>query len=156
MHRKQLAIAVASLVLAALYAVGATQIAKGTGYSGIGPAFLPWVIAALLALCGVLLAREALTGGFRNFEPEATPAGGIRWRAFAIASGGLLVNAALITRIGFTVSCALLFAIVAFAFGSRGAARNLVLGIAIALPVFWLFNKVLGLNLPALLASGWV
>jgi putative tricarboxylic transport membrane protein len=155
-ERRQLAVGVGLLVVAGLYAAGATRIPAGTGYAGIGPAFVPGVVSALLALCGALLVREALTGGFRDFEPEPSPPEGVRWGRFAIASAGMLVNAALITIIGFTLSCAVLYAVVAFACGSRHIARNLVLGVLVAYPVYLLFNKVLGLNLPALLPGGWL
>ena len=156
LERKQLAIGIGVLAIAAVYGVGSTHIAAASGYAGIGPAFFPWVVTILLALCGVMLIREAASGGFRSFEPEATPPGGARWGRFALASAGMLINAALITRIGFTLSCALLFAIVAFACGSRQMVRNVVVGLLVSYPVFLMFNKVLGLNLPVLLANGWI
>ena len=155
-ERKQLAIGVGVLFVGAIFAAGATQIPAGSGYAGIGPAFFPWVVSGLLAVCGVLLIREAASGGFRSFEADSTPPEGIRWGRFAIASVGLLVNAALITFIGFTLSCAILFAVVAFACGSRRVVRNLVVGFLVAYPVFLMFNKVLGLNLPTLLRAGWL
>jgi putative tricarboxylic transport membrane protein len=155
-QRGQLAVGACILVVAALYAAGATRIPAGTGYAGIGPAFVPAVVSVLLAVCGLLLIREAATGGFRSFAAEPAPPEGARWGRFAIASAGLLLNAALITAIGFTLSCALLFAIVAFACGSPRHAHNVVVGIAVAWPVFLMFNKVLGLNLPTLLPNGWL
>ena len=155
-ERKQLAIGVGVVAIAALYAAGATRIAAGSGYAGIGPAFFPWVVSGLLAICGILLLREAATGGFRRFTSESTPPEGIRWGRFAIASAGLIVNAALITIIGFTLSCALLFAVIAYACGNRRVPRNLVIGLCVAYPVFLMFNKVLGLNLPTLLRNGWL
>jgi putative tricarboxylic transport membrane protein len=155
-ERKQLAIGVGVVAIAALYAAGATRIAAGSGYAGIGPAFFPWVVSGLLAICGILLIREAATGGFRRFTPESAPPEGVRWGRFAIASVGLLVNAALITIIGFTISCAILFAVIAFACGSRRIVRNVVIGLLVAYPVFLMFNKVLGLNLPTLLTNGWL
>lgn len=155
-ERKQLVIGIGVLIVGAIFAAGATQIPPGSGYAGIGPAFFPWIVSGLLAICGLLLTREAATGGFRRFDADSTPPEGIRWGRFAIASAGLVVNAALITFIGFTLSCAILFAVVAFACGSGRILRNVVIGILVAYPVFLMFNKVLGLNLPTLLRSGWL
>jgi putative tricarboxylic transport membrane protein len=155
-ERRQLAVGVGVLILAGLYAAGAMRIPAGTGYAGIGPAFVPWVVSGLLAICGALLVREAITGGFRELDPEPAPPEGVRWGRFAIASGAMLVNAALVTVLGFTLSCALLFAGVAFACGSRRVVRNLGVGVLVAYPVYLMFNKVLGLNLPALLPGGWL
>jgi putative tricarboxylic transport membrane protein len=33
---------------------------------------------------------------------------------------------------------------------------DLLIGLAIAAPVFWLFTKVLAVNLPALTTTGWL
>jgi len=124
--------------------IGLAQFRGGFELVRVGPALLPEIASWRY---GTRLAR---------FEPEATPPGGARWGRFALASAGMLINAALITRIGFTLSCALLFAIVAFACGSRQMVRNVVVGLLVSYPVFLMFNKVLGLNLPVLLANGWI
>src|SRR5262245_51382618 len=77
-------------------AVGATMIPTDAGDAGVGPNFLPWVVAMFLVVCGALLLREALTGGFREAEaPEGAEHG--HWPGFAWVSVGLLANAALIT-----------------------------------------------------------
>src|SRR4051812_40615550 len=39
-------------------AAGAISIPSAAGYGGIGPNFMPWAIAAVLALCGILIIRE--------------------------------------------------------------------------------------------------
>ena len=87
---------------------GAVSIPAAAGYGGVGPNFLPWLVAAVLVVCGVLIVREARTGGFRELEP---PPGAERgwWPGLAWVSAGLLANAALITTIGFILSCALCY-----------------------------------------------
>ena len=55
-------------------AVGALDISSNAGYGGVGPNFLPWLVAIVLTVCGVLIIREALTGGFREIEPEPVDA----------------------------------------------------------------------------------
>src|SRR4051812_11141367 len=87
---------------------GALTIPGEAGYGGVGPNFLPWLVAAVLTICGVMIVREALTGGFRNAEP---PSGAERawWPGLVWVSAGLLANAALITSAGFILSCTLCY-----------------------------------------------
>src|SRR4051812_12041252 len=89
-------------------AAGALKIPGEAGYGGVGPNFLPWVVAAVLTICGVMIVREAMTGGFRELED---PSGADRawWQGLVWVSAGLLANAALITTIGFILSCTLCY-----------------------------------------------
>jgi len=144
---------------------GALSISSEAGYDGVGPNFLPWVVALALLACGIGLVRAARSGGFADMEELSTPAAGPYWRGFAWMSGGLLLNALLITHIGFILSCALCFACAAR--GLRGAEqqasqtwtvtlRDALGGVAISAPVFWLFTQLLAISLPALTSSGWL
>ncbi|MBS7806634.1 tripartite tricarboxylate transporter TctB family protein [Variovorax sp. PCZ-1] len=152
------------LALGALMAWGATSIASEAGYAGVGPNFLPWVVSIALIACGVFLLTQALTGGFRGRdEPEGAERGD--WLSFAFISAALLLNALLITRIGFIASCTLAFVIAVRGFHlSQGRSRaplsawlkDALVGAAISAPVFWLFTKVLGVSLPGLTSTGWL
>ena len=98
----------ATLGVAAVLAWGAVGISSDAGYAGVGPNFLPWLIAAAMAVCGVWLLWEARSGGFRHMEaPTGAPRGD--FVALAWVSAGILANAALITTIGFVLSCALCY-----------------------------------------------
>jgi putative tricarboxylic transport membrane protein len=121
-------------------------------------------VAVVLCACGVLIAREARTGGFRAMEP---PSGAERawWPGLVWVSAGLLANAALITTLGFVLSCALCYLLAVQglrrAQGQRaGTPRTLVLdlvsGLVISAPVFWVFTKFLAINLPGLGGTGWI
>jgi putative tricarboxylic transport membrane protein len=162
--RLQTLVGVGVLLIALALGVGAISIPSGAGYGGVGPNFLPWVVAGGLTVCGVLIVREARTGGFREME---APAGAARgdWLAFAWVSAGLLANAALITTIGFILSCTLCYVLAVQGLrraGGQAAARpatlaaDLVTGIAISAPVFWIFTKFLAINLPGLTDTGWL
>ncbi len=159
----QALIALGTLVVAAVLAWGATQIPSDAGYSGVGPAFLPWSVAAVLALCGILLLLQVLRGGFQDIEPPSGADSG-DWGSFAWLAGGLLLNAALIERIGFIASCALCYAFAVLglrqAEGRRTSLQcmglDLLTGVVIAAPVYWLFTQLLAVNLPGLTASGWL
>lgn len=159
------------LALGLVVVVGAVDIPAGTGYAGVGPAFLPWLVGLGLLVCGACVLWEARTGGgYRHLEPPSGAARGY-WSGFAWVSAALLVNAALITTVGFILGCALCFMLAvrglrnadrqAGAGGPRRGTldqtlRDGAIGLAIAAPVYWMFTKLLGLHLPGLTATGWL
>jgi putative tricarboxylic transport membrane protein len=166
---RQSAVALAVLALAGVLALGAADISSEAGYAGIGPNFLPWLVAAGLAVVAAFLWFEARSGGFRDMpDPlasDAPPQSAPCWRGFAWMSGALLLNAALITSIGFIFSCTLCFACAAHGLrlAQSGAAQSLRnwltdlgIGLLIAAPVFWMFTKFLAISLPGLTQSGWL
>jgi putative tricarboxylic transport membrane protein len=164
MKLEQALVGAGVLALGVLIAAGATQISSDAGYGGVGPNFLPWVVGGLLALCGALLVWEALTGGFRQLE-EASGAERGHWPGFVWVSAGLLANAALITTLGFILSCTLCFVLAVRGLRSsegrldlslRALVVDALIGMAIAAPVFWMFTKFLAINLPGLTDTGWI
>ncbi|MFP8780982.1 tripartite tricarboxylate transporter TctB family protein [Hydrogenophaga sp. RWCD_12] len=164
-HRPgQLAMGVAAIVLAAVLAYGAANIPSDAGYAGVGPDFLPWVVSAVMVICGVMLIWEVRTGGYRNMEEPSGAARG-DWHALAWVAAGILGNAALITKIGFILSCALCFVLAVrglrISEGKPGGdamqlVRDAVTGMLISAPTYWLFTKFLAVNLPGLTSSGWI
>jgi putative tricarboxylic transport membrane protein len=163
-RKMQTAVGGGILAIGLALAGGAISIPSTAGYGGVGPNFLPWVVALALVLCGAMIVREALTGGFRDME-EPTGAEQAYWPAFAWVSAGLLVNAALITTIGFILSCTLCYVLAVQ--GLRRAAgqaagqprtllADLVAGVVLSAPVFWTFTQFLAINLPGLTSSGWI
>ena len=144
-------------------AVGAVSIPSAAGYGGVGPNFLPWLVSTALIFCGAFMVWEARTGGFRAMDESdgLAPC----WSGFAWMSAGLLVNAALITTIGFILSCTLCFVLAVQGLRtSDGTAnfkpaalfKNVLIGMAIAAPVYWMFTKFLAINLPGLTSTGWL
>ena len=164
MNRDQTLVGAGALLLGAVLAVGAAQTRSEAGYSGVGPNFLPWVVALALALCGAGLLLQSLRGGFRDMDaPSGADSG--HWIGFAWVSVGLLANAALITSIGFILSCTLCFVLAVRGFKSaegradftlRGIAVDALIGFAIAAPVYWMFSQLLAINLPGLTGTGWL
>ncbi|MBK9361856.1 MAG: tripartite tricarboxylate transporter TctB family protein [Rubrivivax sp.] len=152
------------LLLAGGLAWGAVGIPATAGYQGVGPNFLPWVVTVVLALCGALLLWQAATGGYRELEEPSGAARG-DWVAMAWVAAGVLANAALITTLGFILSCTLCFVLAVRGLRvSEGRAggglmrtlQDVATGFLIAAPAFWLFTKVLSINLPGLTGSGWL
>ena len=160
----QTLIGAGSLALGAVLAFGATFISSEAGYAGVGPNFLPWVVAGVLSLCGGWLIFEARTGGFRQMD-DASGADRADGGAFLWVAAGVLVNAALLTTVGFILSCTLCFMLAVRGLrmsegkthgGVRGLVLDFVTGFLIAAPAFWLFTKLLGINLPGLTGTGWI
>lgn len=164
-HRPgQTAVGVAVLAVSGLMVWGALHIPADAGYAGVGPNFLPWVVAVALAICGVQLIWQARMTGYQHM-PEPSGAAHGDWPALAWVVAGVLVNASLINTLGFIFSCSLCFVLAVRGLrqaegkphgGLRGAMTDLLIGLAIAAPVFWLFTKVLAVNLPALTTTGWL
>jgi putative tricarboxylic transport membrane protein len=163
-RRNQALIGAGALGVGAVLVYGAMGIPSTAGYAGVGPNFLPWVVAVVLLLCGAWLIWEARTGGYRELEaPSGAPKGD--WVALAWVSSGVLANAGLVTIIGFVLSCALCFALAVRglrgsegrpAGGMRQTTVDVVTGLLIAAPVYWVFTKILAINLPGLTSSGWL
>ena len=129
-------------------AVTATLPSEG-GYAGIGPNFMPGLVAAGLIALGAWLLHEALRGGWRA-APEHAAA--FQPAPFLWVTAGLFAHMALIGWAGFVLAGSVLFVLVARGFGSRAFLRDLAVGVALALGVFLFFTQVLNVNLPA----GWM
>ena len=152
------------VVLSLGLAWGASSISSEAGYGGVGPNFFPWVVSIALLVCGVLCVVHALTGGFRELD-AGSGEGRAHWQGFGWVSAGLLLNALLITTLGFILSCALCFVLAVRGFkssegeldlGWKAWVRDLLLGMAVAAPVYWMFTQLLAINLPGLTRTGWL
>jgi putative tricarboxylic transport membrane protein len=162
--RHQQLIGAGAFAVGAVLAYGAWFIPAQAGYAGVGPNFLPWVVALVLLLCGALLFWQAGRGGWHDVEVPSGAATG-DWPALAWVSGGVLAIALLIERIGFVFACTLGFALAVRGLRTAegrpggGVATTLIdllTGLAIAAPVYWMFTKVLAINLPGLTGTGWL
>ena len=161
----QTLVGIGVLVTGIALAFGAIGISSDAGYGGVGPNFLPWLVSVVLMLCGAWILWEARTGGFRELD---APSGAEHayWPGFIWVSAGLLLNAALITSIGFILSCTLCYLLAVQglrrASGQAGVnaprtwVTDFVTGAVISAPVFWMFTQFLAINLPGLTSTGWI
>lgn len=170
-QKRQALVSVVVLLVGIAMVISAQSISSDAGYGGVGPNFLPTVVGCGLSLIGVLLLREVFTGGYRQLE-EAPASESPYWVGFYWLTAGILINAFSITTIGFTLSCA-----ICFMFAVQGLRRSflnqeqrqsqavlsvkknitdLLIGIAIAWPVYLMFTKLLAINLPGLTSTGWI
>ena len=99
-----------------------------------------------MALLGVLLLFEALTGGWRTEEEKnVTP----DRPALLWITAGLVLNVLLIGNAGFTIASVILFVCVARGFGSKAIMRDAAIGAAFALVAYFGFAQTLGINIGA-------
>ena len=129
-------------------AVTATLPSEG-GYAGIGPNFIPAVVAAGVIALGVWLSAEAFTGGWRKAPEHAEP---FQRSPFLWVSAGLFAHMALIGWAGFVIAGTTLFTFVARGFGSRRVGRDVVVALVLTVAIYLFFVQLLNVNLPA----GWL
>ena len=147
--RAEVALSLGVIALGAGVAgVTATLPSEG-GYAGIGPNFIPAVVAAGIILLGVWLAIEAFAGGWRDAPPHEAV---FQKNPFLWVSAGLFAHMALIGSAGFIIAGTVLFACVARGFGSRRIARDVAIALVFTLGIYLFFVKLLNVNLPA----GWL
>ena len=145
----QLALAAGYTALGAFVVYGSFNLPTGGGYAQVGPGVVPRIVGFAMLAIGALLAREALTGGFRGVDENEERARGMDWAAFAWVTLGIFAYGIFIERLGFILSSVLLFVPVARGFGSRRWLLNVVVGALLASAIFALFTYGLGLALPA-------
>ncbi|QLL15643.1 tripartite tricarboxylate transporter TctB family protein [Pseudomonas chlororaphis] len=154
----QLAIGLGLIAISLVLVIGALRFPPEMGFVILGAHVYPCAVGAFLGAVGLLLSYQACTGGLRELgEPgddsaQAQPGGrlGAAW-----VTAGLVAIAVLINLIGFVLAAGLLFACSARGFGSRRPLRDLAIGIALTLPIYWLFNAGLGVALPPLV-NAWI
>ena len=147
--RAEVALSLGVVALGAgIAAVTATLPSEG-GYAGIGPNFIPAVVAAGIILLGLWLAFEAFSGGWRKRVDEQER---FQPRPFLWVSAGLFAHMVLIGWAGFVIAGTALFACVARGFNSPRWARNVAIGLVLSLAIYLFFVKLLNVNLPA----GWL
>jgi putative tricarboxylic transport membrane protein len=151
----ELALSVGVLALGIAVAVITARLPSSGGYARIGPDFIPTLVGFGLIALGVWLLAEVFTGGWRKRAPDDPAERGehaFHLPGFAWITAGLFAQMALIHNAGFVIAATALFGCVARGFGSTRWARDLALGVVIALAIFLFFVRFLNVNLPA----GWL
>jgi putative tricarboxylic transport membrane protein len=139
------------LIAAALAALGlfmlweTWSIPVQVTYARVGPRVFPVLVGGALVLNALWLAWEA----WRAPVPASAGEPPIYWPALGWISAGLLLEAALLERIGFPLAAALLFVMTARGFGSTSLLRDAAIGLVLALLAWFGFTHGLGLTLPA-------
>lgn len=127
--------------LAALLLWDAAGLRQDGGYSGVGPADVPRLIAFGLLALSALTVVAGLRGDLPR-APRQAPAP-VLW-----ILGGLGLQLVLLHAIGFVLSGALLFGFTARGFGQQPLWRNILVGVVLAFVIYGIFDQLLKLNLP--------
>ena len=137
-----LVIAAVLVAIAAVIFADASRLREVMGYSPVGPATVPMVIAFVLILLAVWTVFAAFRHDFPEREKqEISP---VAWIVGGLAAQMLLLNTA-----GFSIATGVLFAATAAGFGKRRIWISLPLGIVLCLIVWLIFAGLLQLSLPA-------
>jgi len=143
-----LSVAGVAAALGLVLIVGAREINLGVGYDRIGPRFFPYSVGAGLMLVGGILAARVVLGhpARKDTEHSEPP---INWRPLSLVLIALLLDLLLLEPAGFVIASAGQFWVVARAFHSERPVRDAVVGLSLAVTVYYAFSRGLGLSLPA-------
>ncbi|AFR10808.1 tripartite tricarboxylate transporter TctB family protein [Nocardiopsis alba] len=135
---------VAILGLVAVW--GALTIEAPPNATRPGPGAFPGVVGVLLLITAVCMTVVNLRGP--GSESGVSPLAWFEGRPVLIVLAGLVAHIALLEILGWLLAGALLFWIVAYAFGARAHLRDAIVALSISAAVQVGFSFGLGLNLP--------
>jgi len=159
-------IAAGVLVIGAVFLIfQALQIRQGAGYSVVGPGTMPLVAAiGLLVLGGVFAVRTTLMPDTELGVTAAAEEQVTHWPTIAVVGGLLILYAVALNGfrlgsfqvpgLGYIVATTVFLPAAAWALGSRAVVRNVVVGVVIAVVVYFGFTEFLGVRLPGGLLDG--
>ncbi|MBA8826432.1 putative tricarboxylic transport membrane protein [Saccharopolyspora lacisalsi] len=134
------------LALAAVTLFDAASLSRA-GAGPLGPAVFPGLIGTLLAVAGVTMLVRSLRQWPSAPGPAGVPAGRLLRLAALVVL--LVIFAVVLPIVGYVASSTALFAGAAFLLGSPHPWRGIAYGWTLAAVVFVVFDRVIGLSLPA-------
>lgn len=155
--RSELGVSVLLAALGALVLYDASRIPTDFTQRGpVGPAAVPVVVGVALLVIAVLLARDVLRGGHGESEmgEDIDLSHPSDWRTVLLLIAAYLVNVALIERLGWPISGALLFWGAAYALGSRNFVRDPLIAFGLSFLSYFIFARQLGISLPPGILEG--
>ncbi|KNH18401.1 membrane protein [Arthrobacter sp. ZBG10] len=122
----------------------------------VGPKTVPFIVAALLIVCAVMLAINVLRGGKGEAEggEDVDLSHPADWKTVLPLAGAFVLNILLIDWAGWVISGTVLFWGSVLALGSRHYIRDGIISVALSLLTFYGFYLGLGIALPAGLLEG--
>ncbi|MEU6781052.1 tripartite tricarboxylate transporter TctB family protein [Nonomuraea angiospora] len=141
-------LAAAVVVLAQAFAIP-----QGEGYQAVGPRAFPLLVGVGLAVVSVIGVVQAFRPGTREPGPATTEVGGEaeekpHWPSVLLLIGSLAGYALLLVPAGYWQATTAFFVAVARVLGSRRLVRDVLVGLALALATYFLFDRLLGISLP--------
>ena len=127
----------------------ALQIGSVRGYSVVGPSIMPIVVSLGLTALGIALALRTTRWPDRDLGRRvASEAAATHWPTTGLLGLALLAYAFALGPLGYIVSTAILVPASARILGSRQLLRDALVGIALAIIVFFGFTRFLHIRLP--------
>jgi putative tricarboxylic transport membrane protein len=149
--RAELVVAGLVTAVGVVVLVDALRIAGPATSNAVGPRFVPVVVGTLLVLVGGWLAVDVLRG--RTGEPDAGEDVDLSrpsdWRTIVLLAAAFGGHVLLIRPAGWPVAGAVLFWGTVAALGSRAWLRDGAVSAALAVLVYLVFARGLGVGLPA-------
>ena len=137
--------ALGSVLLVESFSIGRTR-----GYSPVGPSIFPFAVSIGLIALGVIWDAQLLWRPDPAYrDAVASEEAATHWLTVGMLVAGIVVYAFLLRFLGYPLATAALFAYAARTLGSTRPLRDVVLGLAAGLVVWFAFTQALGVALPA-------
>lgn len=149
--RSELGVAVLLLAAGLLVLLDAAITDRSGGASDpLGPNAVPLVLGALLVLLAVLLTVDVLRGGHGEAEAgeDIDLTAPTDKRTVAMLAGVLVATAALIPLLGWPIAGTVLFWGATYSLGSRAVPRDPLIAAGVSLVTWFVFDTLLGVDLP--------
>lgn len=125
----------------------AFSIPQGDAYQAVGPRAFPLLVGAGLGVVSVIGVVQAFRSGPSSSE-DPSPSEETHWPSVLMLVGALAAYALLLVPAGYWQATTLFFVAVARVLGSRRLVRDVLVGLALALATYFLFDRLLGITLP--------
>jgi putative tricarboxylic transport membrane protein len=141
--------ALAVIGLGVVVLLGTTSIAQSGGYSAVGPTAFPLAVGVALVVLGVVfLVRTTIRPDQHLAERVADEDRATHWPTPLMLGGALVGYAFLLAPLGYILATAAFLPLSARIQGSDRPRRDVLVGIALGLVVYFGFTQVLGVRLP--------
>jgi putative tricarboxylic transport membrane protein len=134
----------AVVALGVAVVVASQQIKTGFTYDVVGPAMFSNLIGVGLVLSGAASVISARRASLEDLPDQLT----LNLWPVGLISAALLLEAALISRLGWIPVVATVFVAGTYAFGDRRILSNAVIGLVLATVILLVFTLGLGIDLP--------
>jgi putative tricarboxylic transport membrane protein len=134
----------AVVALGVAVVVASQQIKTGFTYDVVGPAMFSNLIGLGLVLSGITSVISARRASLEDLSDQLT----LNLWPVGLISAALLLEAALISHLGWIPVVATVFVAGTYAFGDRRIISNAIIGLVLATVILLVFTLGLGIDLP--------
>jgi putative tricarboxylic transport membrane protein len=140
--------ALAFFAVAVSVLTGAFTIDEGTTYQAVGPRVFPLLVGAGMCLVSAIGVVQAFRSDTRQLDELREEIRATHWPSVLLLVAALVGYVLLLTPLGYWQTTAVFFVAAARVLGSRKLIRDAIIGVVLALAVYVLFDRLLGISLP--------